>query len=252
MNPYEAKQEARRERLLNRAERLKQQSEARFKAASAAVAGIPFGQPILVGHHSERRHRSDLAKHDNNMRKGVEAAQAARDALGKANSIGDGGISSDDPNAAQKITERLEGLKRNHERMKLVNRYLRAKNDDGLKQMGFDEAQIATLKKPDSCGRAGFPDYALKNNTANIARLEQRLRALAAMAKRETSEKIVGDVRIVHNAEENRLQLIFPAKPSDEMRAKLKSNGFRWSPTNEAWQRQLNNAAIYAAGQVLK
>ena len=32
--------------------------------------------------------------------------------------------------------------------------------------------------------------------------------------------------------------------------AALKSWGFRWSPSNKAWQRQLNGNAIYAAGQI--
>ena len=54
----------------------------------------------------------------------------------------------------------------------------------------------------------------------------------------------------VANQEENRLQLLFDEKPSEEQRSKLKSWGFRWSPSNKAWQRQLNSNAIYAAGQI--
>ena len=42
----------------------------------------------------------------------------------------------------------------------------------------------------------------------------------------------------------------FDEKPSEEQRSKLKSWGFRWSPSNKAWQRQLNSNAIYAAGQI--
>lgn len=37
------------------------------------------------------------------------------------------------------------------------------------------------------------------------------------------------------------------SKPDQETRALLKANGFRWSPRNEAWQRQLTNAARHAA-----
>jgi len=32
----------------------------------------------------------------------------------------------------------------------------------------------------------------------------------------------------------------------------LKSRGFRWSPRNEAWQRQLNNSGIYNAQYLIK
>jgi len=67
------------ERSADRAERYagySQNAAARRDTAQdrsrAAVAGIPFGQPILVGHHSEKRHRRDLAKSDNAMRKAVD------------------------------------------------------------------------------------------------------------------------------------------------------------------------------------
>jgi hypothetical protein len=45
---------------------------------------------------------------------------------------------------------------------------------------------------------------------------------------------------------------IFPGVPSDEVRTLLKSNGFRWSPTNKAWMRQLNGAGQYAAKRVME
>ena len=50
---------------------------------------------------------------------------------------------------------------------------------------------------------------------------------------------------------QNRLQILFDGKPDEETRAALKSNGFRWSPKNQAWQRQLTRNAEYAARQVL-
>lgn len=34
------------------------------------------------------------------------------------------------------------------------------------------------------------------------------------------------------------MQILFPGKPSSEIISYLKSNGFRWSPFNKAWQRQ--------------
>lgn len=41
------------------------------KAVAAIADGIPFGQPILVGHHSERRARKDAEKIENGMRRAV-------------------------------------------------------------------------------------------------------------------------------------------------------------------------------------
>lgn len=74
MNHYERKQEARRERLLAAAERAEAQSEAAYKRADLReeASGIPFGQPILVGHHSERRHRAAIKRADNAMRASIE------------------------------------------------------------------------------------------------------------------------------------------------------------------------------------
>lgn len=49
---------------------------------------------------------------------------------------------------------------------------------------------------------------------------------------------------VVFNTEINRVQLIFDSKPDEETRKVLKSNGYRWSPKNTAWQRQMTRAAI--------
>jgi len=38
---------------------------------------IPMGQPILVGHHSEGRHRRDLKRIDSGMRKAIEESEKA-------------------------------------------------------------------------------------------------------------------------------------------------------------------------------
>jgi hypothetical protein len=60
------------------AESRKQESARRFDAAHNAVAGIPPGQPILVGHHSERHHRADLDRHERNMRAAFESQDMAQ------------------------------------------------------------------------------------------------------------------------------------------------------------------------------
>ena len=43
-----------------------------WKAERAILDSIPLGQPILVGHHSEGRHRRDLARAESHMRHGLE------------------------------------------------------------------------------------------------------------------------------------------------------------------------------------
>lgn len=52
------------------------------------------------------------------------------------------------------------------------------------------------------------------------------------------------------NASINRLQIIFDGKPDEETRNTLKANGFRWSPREGAWQRQLTDNARAALRRI--
>jgi hypothetical protein len=72
------------ERAEMRAERFGIYTEKRTadaESAAAAVEGIagniPMGQPILVGHHSEKRARKDQERIENNMRKAVKNWETA-------------------------------------------------------------------------------------------------------------------------------------------------------------------------------
>lgn len=78
-NRYEEKRQARIERLKDRAEKAQNQATDAFRRAGAATEGIPFGQPILVGHHSEKRHRAAVAKSARAMDAGCEAMDDAPD-----------------------------------------------------------------------------------------------------------------------------------------------------------------------------
>lgn len=49
-----------------------------------------------------------------------------------------------------------------------------------------------------------------------------------------------------------RLQLFFEEKPEETTRKILKRNGFKWAPSQGAWQRQLTNNAKYSLKIVLE
>ena len=86
-----------------------------------------------------------------------------------------------------------------------------------------------------------------------MRRIKARIELLEKQATRETKEtRLESGVRLIENDEANRLQLIFEGKPSAEIRAELKSRGFRWAPSEGAWQRQLSNGARHAADCVLR
>lgn len=258
MNTYEAKQEARRERYEELADKAREESAARYQASNAATAGIPLGQPILVGHHSEGTHRAAIRRTHSNMDKSVEAQRKAEYYDQKAASVGKGGISSDDPEAVVKLREKLAKLEEHQVYMKKVNRAHKAhvngsKNAPKLLAEFTPEEQetIKTYTPEYSWVPHPFAPYQLKNNNANIRSTKKRIASLANRIT-ETTEKTVKGVRVVKNAEENRIQLFFDGKPSEEIRTTLKRHGFRWSRYFMAWQRQLNTNGLYAARAVLR
>ena len=97
-------------------------------------------------------------------------------------------------------------------------------------------------------GTVGYPSYLLTNNNANIRRTRQRIEDLKSQSEYAGWAFPGGQAEI--NEGENRLQLFFEEKPSEEQRRELKSNGFKWAPSQGAWQRQLTKNAIYAAGRM--
>ena len=83
-------------------------------------------------------------------------------------------IFSDDPDATEKLVDKIERLKKRHGVMKRANHLIRKADREGLGDLGFSEETIAELFAQDFAGRTGFPNYALTNNSANIRRLEKR------------------------------------------------------------------------------
>lgn len=159
-------------------------------------------------------------------------------------------IKSDDERAIEKLEEKLEDMKNMQEQMKAANKALRLKDteagDDLLREMGYSEEDIKSLRKPDFCGRIGYPDYALSNNNANIHRVEGRIKALKATKERGGSEQEYKTFKVVENTEAMRYQIIFKEKPEPEIRDLLKSYGFKWAPSRGAWQRQITANGRYA------
>lgn len=238
MNAYEQKKAARIERLEQRADSLRVAADGAMTRARKMADIIPFGQPILVGHHSEGRDRRYRERIRKTMDKSVALYREAKEAEARAIAAAkNNAISSDDPEAIDKLREKAFGLKSDQARMVLVNQALRAaKTDEEISALvGLKASTIASLREPDFCGRTGFADYELRNNGANIRRIEKRIAALETRAAApEKAPEEVGDVRIVE--EKNRVRVFFPGKPSGETRANLKRCGFRWSPTVGAWQ----------------
>lgn len=255
MNSYEEKQEARRARYEEKASRLRDEAHRLHDQAHEMASAIPFGQPILVGHHSEGRDRRYRARIHDTFGKAFATMDKADYYEAKAAKVGSGGISSDDPDALDKLNDKLEGLRRDHAFMKAANAAIRKGRTPearlaNLMALGVSEGTARDLLKPDYLGRVGFPPFALQNSNANIRRVERRIRELERAAAAETRVEAGQGYTYREDVEENRLMFLFPGKPDDDTRQLLKHNGFRWSPTRKAWVRMLNDSGRYAARRV--
>lgn len=70
-------------------------------------------------------------------------------------------------------------------------------------------------------------------------------------ANRDSVEIIKDGFKVIKNFAEDRLQIAHDEKPDRDTIQRLKENGFRWSPRNGAWQRQLTDNSYYAAARAV-
>lgn len=175
----------------------------------------------------------------------------------KIRSVGTGGIRSDENNAVEKLEKKLAKLEADQELMKAANKAIRLKDTEKgnarLAELGFTDRQIAELRTPDFAGRIGYQSFRLSNNSANIRRIKKRIEELKAeQDSGQTEDKQFQGFTLREDTEAVRIQFLFDDKPDEESRSILKSNGFRWSPKNKAWQRMLNRNGRSAAETVIR
>jgi hypothetical protein len=193
----------------------------------------------------------------------VKRAKAAQRAA-----IGTSGLKSAE---LDDLRRRLQGREDRQELMRSINAAIRkarlksGATADQVQQacaaagVTIGAATAQAVATPNYLGKIGFESFQLSNNNAEIRRLRDRVaqveRALAAAQADEEAgaapARTVGNCEIIENAAEDRLQLVFPGKPDDQLRHALKRYGFRWSPRNGAWQRQLTANARQALSYVL-
>lgn len=260
IDAYEAKLEAKRDRYADMAASKARESRQRFETVDGIARMIPMGQPILVGHHSEKRHRRDLERMHNGMRKGFEAKEASEHYAEKARSYGTYSVSADDPAAILKLRAELEPLEKLQATMKAVNAIVRKKKLGKEEKIaliaqvdGMTPETAARAMEPDCFNCLGFARYRLSNNNANIRRLKQRIDELLVVHSSEVGKPIEGDgYRIEEDKDDNRVRIFFDAIPGEDVRKYLKSNGWRWSRTNKAWQRYAHTGGYVIAKQFHK
>jgi len=229
MNSYELKQAARKERYESRAKTNREKSNALFTAGTEALKAIPFGQPVMPDHHS---YKSDIAyrsKAVGKIDKSFEVSKKADHYEQKAESVGTGGISSDDPDAIDKLEIKLLELQEVHQKMKDMNA----------------EARKNGTEKP-------CPTWMLSNSNGNIRNVTLRIEELKERKNLVAREVVTDLFTMKEDIEDNRILFIFEGKPEEEVRKVLKGRGFKWSPSRSAWVRQLNGNGRFAAKYVIQ
>jgi hypothetical protein len=224
-----------------------------LKTAQDMGSAIPFGQPILVGHHSEKRHRALLKRIDAAHHRASEAGDKAAYYQDKADTAENNhSISGDDCEAVKRYQAKLEKLETGQELMKAINKaWKQGKN--ALYELGLSDETIENLKhKMPSYETKPFPTWALSNNSAEIRRVKEKLEELKRLDQMEAENITFNGGEMKINLEINRIQFIFDDIPSKEIRGHLKSNGFKWAPSEKAWQRQRTTNAVHAAKRLIK
>lgn len=248
MNDYEAKLEARRQRLLNRAAgRLSEAAGQRQRGASMSSC-IPMGQPILVGHHSEKRHRRDIDRIQRAYKRAFEAGQEAQELKRRAAAVGTAGVSSDDPEAVTKLREKLVRLEEQRETKKRINKEFRKGGWAAVTGL-TDEEKASCARTMVLCNeRVPYPSYSITGLGANIRATKERIEQLTQAAAAPDRAPLSGPGWMIsEDRDANRVRIEFQLRQPDEVCKRLKSHGFHWNRGVQAWTRQLNSTAWYTA-----
>lgn len=127
--------------------------------------------------------------------------------------------------------KKIEALKARQDMMKDVNKLIR----QGKKCEAEEKYNVKL--EPNWLGNYGFESYELRNNLANIKRLEEQVKTIDCCREKSGLNFEFAGGKVEYDAEEIRYNIFFDEKPDDIMRTKLKSHGFKWSPRRGAWTR---------------
>jgi hypothetical protein len=243
MNHYEAKQAEKKAFYAKKAEALEKEATQLEAYDKIQMAIYPPGQPILVGHHSEKKHRTALKRSHKRCDK-IRALLKRADYYWHKAGIRSHAISSDDPDALLKLETKLLALETWLSEMKRINREYRHQGIACINTLPEKIKRLA-LNYLDFIPNKPFPNFALQNTQAEIRRIKHRLAKLKQWQNRPAGAPIKEKgYTILENNSDNRLWFVFDEPPNRHVCQILRCYGFRFSyKRNGAWVRQLTPAA---------
>lgn len=216
---YEERRKQRIERYKELSMKAQERSSRYSNSNANRILQIAPGQPILVGHHSEKKHRKLIKRAQDDIRKSIEEDNKSKFYKERVITAENSKvIYSDDPQAINKLKEKLERL----------------------------ENERASIKARE------HSTWELTNIGATIRETKKRIERLEKLDNIDFKEINLENGKVIHNKEINRIQFLFDNIPDEETRKTLKSHGFRWSRYEKAWQREFNFNCIRATRSIVK
>lgn len=183
---------------------------------------------------------------------------------------GDGSlIRADDPNADEKIENKIEKLESQREEMKSINKLIRKYFKNGCPdispeklaefknllstEFNLNEGQIADLLKPNYRGKIiGFEKWELQNLGANINRYKKRITEVEKTNSKTIDDEFENGIKVTIS-DDQKICIHFGFKPSEEIRTLLKEKAFKFSRyRNNAWVRKFTLNAAFSYEHYIK
>lgn len=216
---YEERKQRRIERYKIVSQKAKKEAEERSNSTANRILRMTPGQPILLGHHSEKKARALHRQAECDTRKSLELSKKSDYYKNRARHVENSNvIYNDDPKAIEKLEEKLKRLQNTR----------------------------AAIKERE------HESWELTNIGANIRETKLRIERLKEQEELVFPNTKFKGGKAIHNKEINRIQLLFDDKPNEDIRKELKHNGFHWSRYENAWQREFNKNTIKATNILIR
>ena len=228
----------RRERLENKlakraewAAKAQARSEAELERGMTAFRQMD-GQPILVGHHSEHRHRNAIKRADRQLAKSSEDHALAKHHEQKADGLArqlDRSIYSDDADAIDRLRRKVASLTAERDEYKRLNAWWRKHGTmAGCPGVTDDQAARFDADIPTrySWERQPVPKWRITNLGAEIRRAAERITEVERRQASTAGAQAAGGVLIEGTGDY--VTATFAAKPAREVLNALRDAGFRW------------------------
>ena len=192
---YDKRQDETRERLLERAAKLRAEAEQDIETARQFFYNLN-GQPMLVGHHSFKADVNRRKRHNDMQDRGYKKLNEAKELERRANALGTAGVASDDPNAITRLQKQLDFINRERDEIKKVNAIVRKHCPKYIPTKTWPQPAAAIVEELTDAGlgfwaqeaikvnymsKVGIESFELTNRTANARRIQQRIDDLTEM-----------------------------------------------------------------------